>query len=1045
MTPKTRILWPIFAVLLALVLGESAGLAQPVISELMASNTSTIADQDGAFSDWLEIHNPGNTPQEISGWYLTDAKDNKKRWQFPVTTIPAGGYLVVFASGKDRRNPAAQPHTNFHLSASGEYLALVRADGITIASEVTYPAQGSNVPYGIPGGSSVPAAGYDFLEKPTPGTANAGARGIEQTVTYSRLAGPFTGTISITLSGATANQRIRYVATPSGNGASAPAPTSTSPLYTGAIAVSASTLLKAAVFSESGNAMGPVSAVHYLKIGTSVSAFSSQLPVLVIDSLGSGPLVKDGVEHNAWLYAFTAGSPGSAVFGRTPDTRTSLTTNVRGSTSAEFPKKSLALSFTPADGSGTEQALLDLPAYERWALTGPWKFDLSYINNAFVYSLSNQLGRWAPRTRFTEVYLNTDGGDLTNTDYAGIYVLSDRIENSKGRVDIKDLSPSDVSGNALTGGYILKIDSKDPDEIGWRTTHGVPENGTSSVVLVYPSAGNVAPAQVTYIRDYVQAMENALYADRDSGWSQRTHLDYLDRASWVDHHLLNTFTSNPDALQRSAYFTKDRLGKLQAGPVWDFDRALGSYWDERSYEYTVWSGVGSVDFWRTGWWGIIARDPEFMQDWVDRWQSLRRADLSNPNLIRLVEALGAQIGQDAVTRDVARWPDNLSPYGNYTAHLDHLKGWVTLRAQWIDDQFVREPAAVKAGPSITFTAPAGARLAYTLDGSDPRSLGGEVAVNATLTSAPVTLPATANVHVRSYRVELRNTFPGSPWSSAVGADTSSPLTPRARIVNLSSRAVASVGDDALIAGVVVADTVAKRYVSRAIGPGLALFGATGVLPDPQLTVFSGTGTELFRNNGWERGPDAVALPGYFKSVGAFPLTTGSLDAALATDLKAGAYTLQITSPTSRSGLALAELYELDTNGRTVNLSSRARVRADDGALIGGFVVQGPAYKRMLLRAVGPTLAAFGLTGALRDPVLTLYSGQTVVATNDRWEAADNAAAIIAATKNAGAFALGAGSEDAALLITLPPGAFTVEVKGKNNTEGVALLEIYEVP
>lgn len=1044
MTIKTTALRSLLPFLLALALGGAAAVAQPVLNELMASNTTTLADQDGAYSDWLEIRNPGTAAADLTGWYLTDSKENKKRWQFPAITIPAGGHLVVFASGKDRRNPAAPLHTNFNLDADGEYVALIRADGTTVASEVTYPAQEINVAYGIPG-AAADTVSYEFLERPTPGTANASARNIAQSVAFSRPAGPFTGTISVALTGASANQRIRYVVTPGTGGATAPAPTASSPLYTGTIAVSASTIIKAAVFSESGNAMGPVTAAHYLKVGTSVGAFTSQLPVLVIDSLGSGPLVKDGIDHNAWLYAFTAGGTGTPVFGRTPDTRASLTTTVRGSTSAEFPKKSFTLKFTKADGSGAAQPLLDLPAYERWTLIGPWKFDLSYINNAFVYSLSNQMGRWAPRTRFTEVYFKADGGDLANTDYAGLYVLTDRIEEGKGRVDIKDLAPSDVAGNAVTGGYILKIDSKDPDEIGWRTSRGVPESGTSSVVLVYPTAGNVAPAQLTYIRDYVQAMENALYADRDTAWAQRTYLDYIDRASWVDHHLLNTFAANPDALVRSAYFTKNRSGKLQAGPVWDFDRALGSYWDERSFQYTVWSGVGSVDFWRSGWWGVITRDPEFMQDWVDRWQSLRRADLSNANLIRLVEALGAQIGQDAVTRDVARWPDNLSPYGNYAAHLDHLKGWITLRAQWIDDQFVREPSAVKSGTSITYTAPAGARLAYTLDGSDPRALGGEVAVNATLATGPVTLAASANVHVRSYRVELRDTFPGSPWSSAVGTDTSSPLTPRARIVNLSSRAVAATGDDALIAGVVVADTAGKRYVSRAVGPGLAAFGAAGALADPQLTVFSGTGVELFRNTAWERGPDAAELPGYFKSVGAFPLATGSLDAALATELKSGAYTLQITSAGNRSGLALAELYELDTNGRTVNLSTRARVRADDGALIGGFVVQGPAYKRMLLRAVGPTLAAFGLSGALRDPVLTVYSGQSVVATNDRWEAADNAAAIATATKNAGAFALAAGSEDAALLISLPPGAFTVEVKGKNNTEGVALLEIYEVP
>jgi hypothetical protein len=299
--------------------------------------------------------------------------------------------------------------------------------------------------------------------------------------------------------------------------------------------------------------------------------------------------------------------------------------------------------------------------------------------------------------------------------------------------------------------------------------------------------------------------------------------------------------------------------------------------------------------------------------------------------------------------------------------------------------------------------------------------------------------------VRSYRASLKDVFPGTPWSSAVGGGNSSPLAPRARLINISSRAIVGAGENALIAGVVVGDTDGKRYLARAVGPGLAAFGAAGTVVDPQLGIFTSGGVELFRNTGWETGVDAARMPSYAKSVGAFPLAPGSLDSALANQISAGAYTVQITTPTGRGGVGLAELYELDTNGRTVNLSTRANVRTGDGVLIGGFVVSGPAYKRMLIRAVGPTLGVFGVSNALRDPVLTVYAGSQTVATNDRWEAGDSVDAVKKASTVTGAFALNAGSEDAALLITLPPGAYTVEVKGKNNLEGVALLEIYEVP
>src|SRR5262245_28276224 len=120
------------AILLA---GARSIWAEPVISEFMAANSSTLADDDGAYSDWIELHNPDPAAVDLTGWYLTDSVSNKTKWQLPSVSIPTGGYLVVFASNKNRRDPSAPLHTNFALSAGGEYLALVRADGVTVVSE----------------------------------------------------------------------------------------------------------------------------------------------------------------------------------------------------------------------------------------------------------------------------------------------------------------------------------------------------------------------------------------------------------------------------------------------------------------------------------------------------------------------------------------------------------------------------------------------------------------------------------------------------------------------------------------------------------------------------------------------------------------------------------------------------------------------------------------------------------------------------------------------------------------------------------------------
>ena len=145
---------------------------------------------------------------------------------------------------------------------------------------------------------------------------------------------------------------------------------------------------------------------------------------------------------------------------------------------------------------------------------------------------------------------------------------------------------------------------------------------------------------------------------------------------------------------------------------------------------------------------------------------------------------------------------------------------------------------------------------------------------------------------------------------------------------------------------------------------------------------------------------------------------------------------------------MAEIYDASVNPtaedqRLVSIASRGTVSLGDGALIGGFVVVGNAPKTLLIRGIGPTLTSFGLVGALADPVLTIYDGSEALANNAGWA---NSAAIATAATQAGAFALTAGSRDAALLVTLKPGSYTAQVKAAQSaSSGVAMIEIYEVP
>ena len=166
------------------VLDPNAPDAGPYISEFMASNTRILADETGAFSDWIEIYNPTAASVNLDGWFLTDSAGNLTKWRFPATNIAGGGFLVVFASSNNRRVPGATLHTSFQLSTGGEYLALVKPDGVTIASQFspTFPQQLPDISYGLAQSGTPPAytisASGVYFTTPTPGAINLGGTAI---------------------------------------------------------------------------------------------------------------------------------------------------------------------------------------------------------------------------------------------------------------------------------------------------------------------------------------------------------------------------------------------------------------------------------------------------------------------------------------------------------------------------------------------------------------------------------------------------------------------------------------------------------------------------------------------------------------------------------------------------------------------------------------------------------------------------------------------------------------------------------------------------
>jgi hypothetical protein len=627
--------------------------------------------------------------------------------------------------------------------------------------------------------------GEGYFLVPTPGTVNGTEQGLPASeVTLSEVSRTFTSNFQVSLSGGGAGQVIRYTLDES-------VPTASSTVYSGPITISASSQLRARVFGA-GDSSGPIAMATYLKLGSDVANFSSNLPIVVLENWDGGKPSSDRdgfwgiIEPNAAGDNRSHMSAGLAI-------ATRCNMKVRGSSSAGFAKYSLSLESQ--DEGKVDQAIspLGMPEESDWVLSGRYTFDRALMRNPVIYQLSNETGEYAVRTRFVEVFLNTGGGNLSySSDYVGVYTLMEKIKRDGDRVDVRKLAAGDVTEPDVSGGYVWKKDRLDPGDSGFSV------NSMGSFGWVYPKEQNVAPAQETWLRGHLNEFDTALYNSNWTNPSTGKHFtEYIDHFSWLRHHWLNTLAMNVDGFRLSGYYYKHHDetngGKVGAGPIWDFDRTMGST-DSRDNNPSQWDGSGDSSKMygdsRFPWWGRALENSDFRQKHTDLWQELRGTTFSTANIDAVVDGFAAQLdfqdtagtnpglGSSPQARNFNKWTA-VRPSGGYTNQVNVLKTWLETRAGWIDGQytpppeFTVSPGLVSAGTNVSFTG-AGGTVYYTTDGSDPRLSGGGVS-GAAATSAPVNVTSTMIVTARarsgagltSWSGQIQGTFiVGTPASAS---------------------------------------------------------------------------------------------------------------------------------------------------------------------------------------------------------------------------------------------------------------------------------------
>lgn len=345
------------------------------------------------------------------------------------------------------------------------------------------------------------------------------------------------------------------------------------------------------------------------EVASAQSFSSSNLPIIVINT--NGLVIPDEPKIKADMGII---DNGNGVRNNLTDPFNNFNGKIgielRGSSSQSFPKKQYSIEVQDDLGNGLDASLLGMPAEEDWVLFAPYN-DKSLMRDVLAYKLGRDLGRYASRTRFCELVLNGQ--------YMGIYVLMEKVKRDVNRVNIAGLNPTEITGDDLTGGYIIKIDKETGSgNGGWNSAFPpLGRMGSQQIHFQYdyPSATEIVPEQRIYIQQYIYNFEASLnsstYNDPVNGYAK-----YIDVESFIDFFIINEVSKNVDGYRLSTYLFKQKDsdgGKLHMGPMWDFNLGFGNanYCTQGNPEgwVTNFNSICGQDYWLIPfWWSKLYTD-----------------------------------------------------------------------------------------------------------------------------------------------------------------------------------------------------------------------------------------------------------------------------------------------------------------------------------------------------------------------------------------------------------------------------------------------------